>query len=293
LILNYGSQSETSKIDSILLKHPKDAFRSQDYIIANWKNLNYKGCPDCKTAVEEFEYFVELLKKEVSNIYYLPQDNNTGLDSIYTHDPALITREGAVLCNMGKEQRQWEPFSMGKYLDDMGIPVLGSITGEGRLEGGDIVWLDEQTIAIGIAYRSNEEGVRQLRELTAGMIDEIISVPLPHWNGKEDCLHLMSIISPVDEDLAVVYSRLMPVFFREYLISRGMKMIEVPDSEYDSMGCNVLSIAPRKCIVLSDNPMTIQMLENEGVEVFEFNGENLCHKGGGGPTCLTRPILRT
>jgi len=290
--MNYGSQSETSKIDSILLKHPKDAFRSQDYIIANWKNLNYKGCPDYKTAVEEFEYFVELLKKEVSNIYYLPQDNNTGLDSIYTHDPALITKKGAVLCNMGKEQRQWEPSLMGKYLDDMGIPVLGSITGEGRLEGGDIVWLDEQTIAVGIAYRSNEEGVRQLRELTSGMVEEIISVPLPHWNGKEDCLHLMSIISPVDEDLAVVYSRLMPVFFREYLISRGMRMIEVPDSEYDSMGCNVLSIAPRKCIVLSDNPMTRQMLENEGVKVFEFKGRNLCHKGGGGPTCLTRPILR-
>jgi len=182
---------------------------------------------------------------------------------------------------------------MGKYLGEIGIPILGSITGEGKLEGGDVVWLDEHIIAVGIAYRSNEEGVRQLRDLTAGIIEEIIPVPLPHWNGKEDCFHLMSIISPVDKDLAVVYSRLMPVPFREYLISRGIKMIEVPDFEYESMGCNVLSIAPRKCIVISGNPMTKQILEDEGVEVFEFNGDNLCQKGGGGPTCLTRPILRT
>jgi len=291
--MNYGSHSETDKIESILLKHPKDSFCNQDTIDANWRDLHYKGRPEYRTVVEEFECFVELLKKDVAHIHYLPKDSKTGLDVIYTRDPALITKKGAVLCNMGKKQRQEEPFSMGKYLDEIGIPILGSISGEGKLEGGDVVWLDEHIIAVGIAYRSNEEGVRQLRDLTAGIIEEIIPVPLPHWNGKEDCFHLMSIISPVDKGLAVVYSRLMPVPFREYLISRGIKMIEVPDSEYESMGCNVLSIAPRKCIVISGNPMTKQMLENEGVEVFEFNGDNLCHKGGGGPTCLTRPILRT
>jgi len=291
--MNYGSHSETGKIESVLLKHPKDAFCSQDDIDANWRDLHYKGRPDYKAVIEEFECFVELLKKYAAHIYYLPKDGKTGLDAIYTRDPALITKKGAVLCNMGKKQRQEEPFSMGKYLGEIGIPILGSITGEGKLEGGDIVWLDEHIIAVGIAYRSNEAGVRQLRDLTAGIIEDIIPVPLPHWNGKEDCFHLMSIISPVDNDLAVVYSRLMPVPFREYLISRGIKMIEVPDSEYESMGCNVLSVAPRKCIVISGNPITKKMLENEGVEVFEFNGENLCQKGGGGPTCLTRPILRT
>lgn len=290
--MKYGSHSETAKIKSILLKHPKDAFCSQDTIDANWRDLHYKGRPDYKAVVEEFECFVDLLKREVAHIYYLPQDNNTGLDSIYTRDPALMTKKGAVLCNMGKKQRQEEPFSIRKYLGDIGIPILGSIAGGGKLEGGDVVWLDEHTIAVGIAYRSNEEGVRQLRDLADGIIEEIIPVPLPHWNGEEDCFHLMSIISPVDEDLAVVYSRLMPVPFREYLVSRGIKMIEVPDAEYESMGCNVLSIAPRKCIVISGNPITKQRLENEGVEVFEFNGGNLCQKGGGGPTCLTRPIIR-
>ena len=290
--MKYGSHSETGKIKRILLKRPKDAFRGQDNIDTNWRDLHYKGRPNYDAVVEEYSYFVELLRNEVAHIHYLSHDNNTGLDSIYVRDPALITKRGAILCNMGKKQRQGEPSSMGKYLSEIGVPVLGSITGKGKLEGGDVVWLDEHTIAVGIAYRSNAEGVRQLSDLTAGIIDEIITVPLPHWNGEEDCFHLMSIISPVDNDLAVVYSRLMPVPFREYLISRGIKMIEVPDAEYTSMGCNVLSIAPRQCIVLAGNPITKQMLENEGVEVFEFNGEDLCHKGGGGPTCLTRPILR-
>lgn len=290
--MKYGSQSETATIKSILLKHPKDAFCSQDTIDANWRDLHYKACPEYKATVEEFKSFEELLKRVVNHIYYLPKDNNTGMDSIYTRDPAFITNRGAVLCNMGKKQRQGEPLSMGKYLGDIGVPILGSITGQGKLEGGDIVWLDEHTIAVGIAYRSNEEGVRQLSDLTEGIIEKVIPVPLPHWNGREDCFHLMSIISPVDKDLAVVYSRLMPVPFREYLISRRIKMIEVPDTEYKSMGCNVLSIAPRKCIIISGNPITKQMLEKEGVEVFEFNGGNLCQKGGGGPTCLTRPMLR-
>lgn len=290
--MKYGSHSETGKIKRILLKRPKDAFRGQDHIDTNWRDLHYKGRPNYDAVVEEYSHFVELLRNAVAHIHYLSRDNNTGLDSIYVRDPALITKRGAILCNMGKKQRQGEPASMGKYLSEIGVPVLGSITGKGKLEGGDVVWLDEHTIAVGIAYRSNTEGVRQLSDLTAGIIDEIIPVPLPHWNGKEDCFHLMSIISPVDNDLAVVYSRLMPVPFREYLISRGIKMIEVPDAEYTSMGCNVLAIAPRQCIVLAGNPITKQMLENEGVEVFEFNGEELCHKGGGGPTCLTRPIFR-
>lgn len=291
--MKYGCQSETGQIKSILLKHPKDALYNQEYVNANWNDLNYNGCPDYEKTIEEFDAFVELIAKEAADIYYLPEDGKTGLDSVYTRDPALITVKGAILGNMGKMQRQWEPSSMEKYFNELGIPVLGAITGEGRLEGGDVVWLDERLMAVGIAYRSNEEGVRQLKKLTAGIVDEIVHVPLPHWNGQDDCFHLMSILSPVDKDLAVVYSRLMPVPFRECLISRGIKFIEVPDSEYDSMGCNVLSIAPGKCVVIAGNPLTKQMLEDEGVEVFEFNGGNLCLKGGGGPTCLTRPILRT
>jgi N-dimethylarginine dimethylaminohydrolase len=290
--MKYGSHSETGAIKSILLKHPKDAFGSQEDIDAGWRQLHYTGPPEYRIAVAEFERFVELLQKQVPDIYYLPFAGDAGLDSIYVRDAALVTEKGAVLCNMGKKERRKEPVFMGKFLQQIGVPILGSIVGQGKLEGGDVVWLDDRTLAVGVAYRTNEEGIRQLRKLTAGIVDDIIPVPLPHWNGAEDCFHLMSIISPVDKNLAVVYSRLMPVPFRNYLVARGINMIEVPDTEYASMGCNVLAVAPRKCIVVSGNPVTKQKLAAEGVEVCEFDGGDLCFKGGGGPTCLTRPILR-
>jgi N-dimethylarginine dimethylaminohydrolase len=159
------------------------------------------------------------------------------------------------------------------------------------LEGGDVVWVDERTLAVGRGYRTNDEGLRQLRELTADIVDEIVVVALPHWNGPADVLHLMSFLSPIDHDLALVYSRLMPVPFREWLLARGNRLVEVPDEEYDTMACNVLAVAPRKCIMLEGNPRTRELLEAEGVEVRVFGGAEICAKGAGGPTCLTCPIL--
>jgi N-dimethylarginine dimethylaminohydrolase len=193
---------------------------------------------------------------------------------------------------MGKEQRRREPAAIGEYLPQIGVPILGRISGDGTLEGGDVVWVDERTLAVGRGYRTNDEGIRQLRELTADIVDEIVVVPLPHWNGPTDVLHLMSFLSPIDHDLALVYSRLMPVPFREWLLTRGVRLVEVPDTEYDTMACNVLAVAPRQCIMLEGNPRTRKLLEAEGVEVRVFGGAEICAKGAGGPTCLTRPILR-
>jgi N-dimethylarginine dimethylaminohydrolase len=290
--MRYSSQSEVGKIHSILLKHPKDAYIGQANIDAQWQELNYSGCPDIGRAKDEYDAFVDLLTAEITDVHYLPQHSEAGLDSIYVHDPVIITRAGALLCNMGKEIRGREPEAAGAFLSELGIPILGSITGDGRLEGGDVVWLDERILAVGLGYRTNAEGVRQLKEFTENLVDEFVVVPLPHWNGPECCLHLMSFISPVDHDLAVVYSRLMPVPFRNWLLKRGTRLLEVPDSEYGSMACNVLAVAPRRCIVLSGNRRTRQMLEDHGVEVHEFVGDEISRKGAGGPTCLTRPLLR-
>jgi N-dimethylarginine dimethylaminohydrolase len=160
------------------------------------------------------------------------------------------------------------------------------------LESGDLVWIDERTLAVGEGYRTNKEGILQLREILGDLIDELIVGPLPHWLGQKSVLHLMSLISFIDENLALVYSRLLAVPFREWLLSRGIKLIEVDDSEYMTMGCLVLTVSPRKCIMVSGNPKTQQILTNEGVEVWEYEGEEISLKGGGGPTCLTRPILR-
>ena len=280
------------KMKSVLVKHPKDAFINNDNVKKQWKNLNYLGCPDFEKANKEYETFIKILEESSIEVFCLPKDDRTGLDSIYTHDPIMITDHGAILCNMGKQLREGEPFAAGDYLEELDIPILGSISGEGRLEGGDVVFLDEQTILVGRGYRTNDEGIRQLRQLLGAKVETILEVPLPHWDGPESVLHLLSIISPIDHDLALVYSRLLPVPFREFLISKGITLLEVPDSEFDSMGCNVLALAPRKCLMLSGNPQTKVILEEAGAEVYEFNGEEISRKGCGGPTCLTRPIFR-
>ncbi len=292
MLPNFGSQSETGKIFNILLKHPKDAFLSDENIEKHWQKLNYSSAPEFDKAVEEYDSFVKILKKEVHEFYYLPKDDRTGLDSIYTHDPVIITKKGAILCTMGKFDRQGEPGAIAPILADIGIPVLGAITGDGTLEGGDVVWLNEKTLAVGMGYRTNFEGIRQLKDLTSDFVDNFIVVTLPHWKGPDDVLHLMSMISPVDDDLAVIYSPLMPVPFRQGLIELGIKLIEVPDAEYDNMACNILAIAPRKVVMLTGNPNTKKMLEAEGVTVYEYEGKEISFKGAGGPTCLTRPLLR-
>lgn len=291
--MEYGCQSEVGTIKRLLLKHPSEAFISDENIETQWEDLNYLGSPDYNRAVSEFEGFVELLERHVPEIHYLPQKDQTGLDSIYVHDPVIMTFGGAVLCNMGKEQRRGEPAAMEEFLTGLDIPILGSITGEGRLEGGDVVLFDKNTLAVAEGYRTNREGIRQLQDLTKEFISDFQIVPLPHWQGPDDVLHLMSVISPVDHDLAVVYSRLMPVPFREWLIRRGIKLVEVPDTEFETMGCNVLAVSPRKRIVLSGNPRTRHLLEEEGVEVWEYEGDEISKKGAGGPTCLTRPLWRT
>ncbi len=288
----YYFQSEIGAIKQLLLKHARDAFVSDDAIARQWRQLNYTSPPDFSRAVDEYDRFVEILKSFDIEIHFLPQTDTVGLDSIYVRDAAILCDKGAILCSMGKAARRSEPAALEPAFRSLGIPIHGAITGEGRLEGGDVVWLGERTLAVGRGYRSNDEGIRQLRELLGDCIDELIVVPLPHWRGPGDVFHLMSIISPIDLDLALVYSPLMPVQFRETLLARGFELIEVPDSEFETIGCNVLTVAPRKCVMLAGNPQTRSLLEAAGVEVVDYEGKEISVKGAGGPTCLTRPLGR-
>ena len=171
--MEYGCRSMVGKIKSILLKHPREAFISEENIRTQWRELNYAGEPDYKKALAEYEEFVDLLKKEIPDIHFLPRSEKTGLDSIYVHDPVLMTEKGAILCNMGKEQRKGEPKAIGDFFRELDIPILGSITGEGKLEGGDVVLMNEHTMAVGLGFRTNEDGIRQVKELTSDFIDEL------------------------------------------------------------------------------------------------------------------------
>lgn len=279
-------------MDAILIKRPEQAFRSQEYLNENYEKYGYMGCPDMTQVLEEYEEFLAVIQANVANVYQLPFDERAGMDSIYAHDTVKITKKGAIYFPMGKELRQGEPPSTREYLESIGIPTLGVIGGTGKMEGGDVVWLDEKTVAIGRGYRTNDEGIRQFRELVGDLVDEIIVVPMPHADGVEACLHLMSIISMVDQDLAVVYSKYMPVFFRELLLARGMQLVEVDDQEYDYLGSNVLALGERKCLMLAGNPKTKQALEEAGATVYTYSGKHLSYYGTGGPTCLTCPLER-
>ena len=285
--------SETAPIRSLLLKHPREAWLGQENIRDQWKALGYTEEPDLGRAVAEYDRFVDILSGIVTDVRFLPTDARTGLDSIYVRDAACVAGRGIVLCRMGKSLRSGEPGAVDDFCAKAGWPVLGRIREPGTLEGGDVAWLDDKTAAIGHGYRTNAEGIRQFRDLVAGEGCEVIEVPLPHWDGPGDVLHLMSMLSPVAERTLLVYSRLLPVPFRRRLLEMGFALLEVPDEEYATMATNVLAVAPGKCVTLTGNPRTIEVLNKAGIEVWTYEGDEISRKGAGGPTCLTRPILRS
>ena len=290
----YGNcHSMVDPIKKILLKHPKDAFKDQETINQQCSGLNYFKSPNFNKSMSDYDQFVDLLISFGIEIYFLPEDTSTSIDSIYTHDPCVVSNNGVILCNMGKKARAPETNAMESYFKSIQIPIIGKIKESGTLEGGDIVWIDEKTIAVGEGYRTNKEGIKQLKYLLEDQVQNVITVPIPHWTGPEDCLHLMSNVSPIDHNLYLVYSRLLPVFFRKYLLERNIELIDVPDEEYESMGCNVLAVAPRKIIMINGNPITKRLLEEKNVDVHTYDGSEISIKGSGGPTCLTRPFLRS
>ena len=289
---SFGCQNMTDPIRSVIVKHPENAYISQSDVDEQAPKLNYFGTPKFDDALNDFNKFIDLLISFGSEIHFLPKNNNTALDSIYTRDTSIITDRGAIICNMGKKDRIKEPVAISKYLESINIPIIGEIKDPGTLEGGDVVWIDESTIAIGEGYRTNSNAIEQLKKLLNQNI-EIISVPLPHWTGPEDCLHLMSNLSPIREKLFLVYPKLLPVRFIKYLNEREIKLIDVPDEEYQSMGCNVLALDSNTAIMVEGNPITKSRLESEGIKVLTYPGNEISVKGTGGPTCLTRPLLRT
>jgi N-dimethylarginine dimethylaminohydrolase len=286
------SHSEIGKIKSLLIKKAAAAFLNDDNIQKQWAALNYLSEPDLRKAIAEYESFESILKNYADEIFYLPEDDNVTIDSIYCRDASIATNKGMIICNMGKPARTNEPVVEQKAFEKNNIPVLGVIKHPGTIEGGDVAWLDENTLAVGHTYRTNEEGIRQLKLLLNPIGVEVIVAELPHYKGPADVFHLMSILSPVDKDLAVVYSPLMPIAFRNLLLTKGYELIEVPDDEFELMGCNVLALAPRVCLMVAGNPKTKSLLEKAGCKVIEYFGNEISVKGGGGPTCLTRPVTR-
>ena len=290
--MNLTCQSEYGTLQSVFIKNVVDAFGDQSTISKEWKELNFLGEPDFKIAQSEYLFFEKLLQTNHTEIKKFEKNASVTMDSIYCRDASIATDKGMILCTMGKAGRMNEPAAVEKMYRELGVPILGRIESPGSVEGGDVAWLDQHTLAIGRTYRTNADGIRQMRALLAPSGVDVLEVQLPHYKGPSDVFHLMSIFSPVAKDLAVVYSPLMPIIFREELIKRGFQLVEVPDPEFESMGCNVLAIGPRQCIMVKGNETTKARLLQAGCTVLDYEGQEISYKGGGGPTCLTRPLWR-
>jgi N-dimethylarginine dimethylaminohydrolase len=271
----------------VLVKRPEPAFAVEDP--ARW---HYLARPRLEIAQQEHDALVAHLRQAGAEVLYHDELQPDHADAIFVFDPALITDRGAIILKMGKELRRGEEAVMARRLEAVGLPVLATLHGPARAEGGDLLWLDQQTLAVGLGFRTNIAGLRQLEAACAGQEITIIPVELPYYTGPEACLHLLSLISIVDHQLAVVYPPLLSVPFWTLLRERGFQLIEVPPQEFETMGANVLALAPGQCVLLEGNPITQQRLLEAGCEVLTYRGQEISLKAEGGPTCLTRPILR-
>jgi N-dimethylarginine dimethylaminohydrolase len=282
-----GCQSMVEPLRRVLVKRPDEAFGSADPAV--W---HYTGRPDLAAAQREHDALVEILRGAGAEVVDHPEPQRERADALYVFDPVLLTDQGAVLLRMGKALRRGEEAALGRRLTALGIPIHAALDGAATAEGGDLLWLDRRTLAVGQGFRTNAEGLRQLGEALGPLGVAIVPVELPYWTGPEACLHLLSLISLVDRDLAVVYPPLLPVPFWLLLRDRGFRLVAVPEEEFPTQGPNVLALAPGRALMLEGNPVTRRRLEAAGCEVLTYRGREISAKAEGGPTCLTRPLWR-
>lgn len=288
---DFGTFNNWGHLKQVAVRRPADCFVSDAKLDAEWQDLGFHARPDLANSIREFAAVEAVLLAAGAEVITLPADEGLTLDALYTHDSLLVTPRGLVQTRMGKPQRRAEASINGAALHKRGIPIAGEITGTGKVEGGDLVWLDRHTLLAGLGYRTNTEGVRQLQGLCGSDV-QIHCFDLPHYKGSAQVFHLMSVLSPLDRDLAVVHPPLMPARLLEFLQQRGIACVEVPDQEFGRLACNVLALGPRHAMMLDDNPRTLAALEERGVRVEVIRGEDICRKGEGGPTCITRPLVR-
>jgi len=276
-------QTMTGTLQRVLVRPPGTDF-------SRWREYGWLAEPDGKRIAEEHEGLRQTLEDAGAEVVVAESAADPNPDAVYVFDPAFLTDAGAILLRPGKELRRGEVEALRADFEAAGVPIAAELTEPALAEGGVAFWLDERTLIVGLGYRTNEAGAAQLGAVLPGV--DVITVDLPHYDGPAHCMHMLTIISPIDTDLALVYPRLLPVRLVQLFAERGVGLVEVPDEEFGSMGCNVLALGPRKALVLDGNPETRRRLETAGVDVHVYEGEELSRKGEGGPTCLTLPLVR-
>lgn len=277
-------------LKKVLMRRPGDSLLS-----ARAEDWHYGPGFDGARAIKQFSIFADLVAASGAEILWL-EDTGDGLaDAMFTHDPSLMTDKGAIILRMGKAGRMKEPGLHARAYADAGIPVLGEIAAPGAVEGGDCVWVDAKTLAVGRGVRTNQSGIAQLSEILAPLGVEVLGYDLPLGNGAEACLHLMSVMSPLDDRLALVFAPMLPVGFWQLLKDRGYTLLEAPRDEFDAsngLNLNVLALTPGEVIMVNGFPKTRALMEQAGCRVTGFDADALCIPCEGGPTCLTRPVWR-
>ena len=274
----------TGALRRVLLRAPRPAD------VERWREFGWRAAPDPLRIAEEHEALCALLGDAGAEVVLAEAPLAPNPDAVYVFDPAIVCDRGAIVLRPGKELRLPEADAIALDLEAAGVPVAARLEAPATAEGGDTLWLDDRTLLVGRGYRTNTAGIDQLRSTLPGV--DLHVFDLPHWHGAREVMHLLSLLSPLAPDLAVCYPPLMPVALVELLEARGIELVEVPDEEFETMGANVLALAPRRALALEGNVETRRRLEQAGVEVLTYRGDELSRKGDGGPTCLTRPLLR-
>lgn len=278
----YGCESMVAKLRRVLVRRPEED------ACGLWADYGWRSAPNFARLLAEHEEFCSLLESAGAEVVVgAPMTRDP--DAIYTFDPAIVSRQGAIVLRPGKELRRVEATTCAADMAAAGIPILATLKAPATADGGDTIWLDERTLLVGRGYRTNAAGVAALRDALPGV--DVIELDLPHFHGSDEVMHLLSLVSPVAAAVAVAYMPLMPVRLVQLLEERGFKIVEVPDEEFETMGPNALALEPGVVLALERNRETQRRLERAGVEVLTYRGTELS-KGDGGPTCLTRPLLR-
>jgi N-dimethylarginine dimethylaminohydrolase len=287
-----NGHSMVGKLERVLVCSPRAAGWDRPEPAARWKELGFQHAPDFAVAQAQHEALCGELARAGAEIVELPPADDLTLDAVYAHDASLATDFGLLLMNPGKSNRVAERKWHGLLGPLIGAPVMGKITAPGTTEAGDMVWLGVRTLLVGHGYRTNPAGIQQMRDLLGPRGVDVRSAPLPYGPGPAACLHLMSLLSLLDEKTALVDLPWLAVETVELLEAHGYRFVEIDVSERDTLACNVLSLGGGRLLALEENCKTNQRLRNAGFDVRTFPGSELCINGSGGPTCLTRPLLR-
>ena len=289
---NFNGHSMTGELQRVVVCPPRSAGWNISESAGMWHELGFRHAPEFLVAQSEHEILCELLRECEAEVLMLPACESLTLDAVYAHDASFATDYGLILMNMGKQNRVPEAQAHADFCGTLGIPVFAEIRQPGTCESGDVVWLDAHTLLIGEGYRTNRSGIEQVRTLLAPKNISVLSAPLPYGSGPSACLHLMSLTSVLDDETVLVDLPRMAVETVELLKSRGLRLIEIEYSERDTLACNVLALGGKRLIAVEENAKTNQYMRDAGFDVRTFSGSELCINGGGGPTCLTRPLLR-